>query len=125
MGYVSKADVQARLVLRERDEPSALFGGELRLRELLRAEYRAAAEWAGEGAGSMDRWNAALFSAGVVDPESPRDARLPLFTRDEVMVWPNRPDLWAEVLRVAQAICDLSEVGADALSKSDQAPAAE
>lgn len=127
MGYVSKQALLDRLVLRERDEPSAVFGGDLRLRELLRTEYRSAAAFAGEGADQADRWNAALFVTGVIDPDSPPDARLPLFTHEEVLAWPNRGDLWAEVLRVAQAIVDLSDAGADALKKtsSDSSPATE
>lgn len=127
MGYISKQALLDRLVLREKDEPSEIFGGTLRLRELLRTEYRNAAAFAGEGADQVDRWNAALFCAGVIDPDSPPDARQPLFTREEVMAWPNRGDLWAEVLRVAQQIIDLSEADAAALKKtsSDSSPATE
>lgn len=127
MGYLSKQALLDRLVLREKDEPSEIFGGTLRLRELLRTEYRAAAAFAGEGADRVDRWNAALFCAGVIDPDSPPDARAALFTRTEVMAWPNRGDLWAEVLRVAQQIIDLSEADTAALKKTstDSSPATE
>lgn len=122
--YASKADILARLTLREDDFTSELLGT-LRARELLRAEYRDAAAWAGDGAGSVDRWNAALFATGMIDPSSPAEARTALFTRDEVMAWPNRPGLWGEVLRGAQFILDLSEVGESPLKSDDPPPAAE
>lgn len=68
-----------------------------------------------------DRWNAGIFAAGVIDPET----KQPLFAREEVLQWPGRPDLWSEVLRLAQRVLDLSEVGQSYLKSGDPAPAAE
>lgn len=87
------------------------------LRRALTAYYIGAAETATDA----DRWNAALFAVGVIDGEGGK----PLFSRDEIIQWPNRAALWAEVLRLAQAILDLSEVGQSHLKSGDPAPAAE
>lgn len=112
------------LAERERTR-SALFadavreamGDEEALRRALTAYYIGAAETATDA----DRWNAALLAVGMVDGESGK----PLFSRDEIIQWPNRGALWSEVLRLAQAILDLSEVGQSHLKSGDPAPAAE
>lgn len=80
------------------------------------------AYWLGAPATTTDadRWHAALFAAMVVDPET----KEPIFDRDQILTWPNRIELWNEVRRIAQMGLDLSEVGAEALRKSDpEAPA--
>lgn len=99
-------------------EHSDVFGGDLRLRELSRAEYRAAERDATTQQRSADgrvlvdgpRWNAGVFAAGVIDADG-----APLFTPDEVLAWPERTPVWLEVLRVATLILELSEVGPEAL----------
>lgn len=126
---------------REAVEPSAVFGGELLLRELTRLQHRSllAVANARPEMQRADAWNAGIFAAGVMSPTSGdpypdnrRDAagnllvdpttRRPMFTADEVLALPNRSAVFDEVLRVAQRILDLSEVGPDALKSGDPAP---
>ena len=86
----------------------------MRIRELLRSEYRAAGSAAqSDTTMPVDRFNATIFAAAVVD-----EAGAPLFSAEDVLQWPERTDVWAEVLRIAQFALDLSEVGTDALKKS-------
>lgn len=132
---LTRAALGAALELIERRVPSPVLGGELLIRELLRTEYDAAQQFATtgkvDGQGRplvhVDRVNAAIFAAGVMDPESgdpyadgrrddagnlvvdPRTRR-PLVTAEEVLAWPARPDLVDHIVDVAQAILDLSEV---------------
>jgi hypothetical protein len=112
---LSKEQIIGRLARIERDEPSAVFGGDLRIRELTRAEYRTVARGAdlGENRLDLDRWNAGLFVAGVINGNSE-----PMFALDEVLAWPQRDTIWTEVQRIAEAILNLSEVGPEALTKS-------
>jgi len=115
MAYLSKLDIRARAVLAERDEESVALGGTLRLRELTRAAWREANDYADTGEKTaegvsiilVEKWHVARFVAGVIDPAT----GAPMFTHEEVFGWPNRDDLWTEIVRIASAIDELSEVG--------------
>lgn len=140
------AAVQRRTVT----EPSAVFGGDVRVQELTRAEFRAAQvaaaglspnEWfalnrlrQGVHAWSVgveidadarmellgvltqsndtnaDVWNAHIFAASVVD-----DTGKALFTPADVLAFPERDDVWDEVIRLDTIALNLSEVRPDAL----------
>lgn len=103
--------ILAQMSRRSKTIPSEVFGGDLRIQELLRSEYRAT-ERAAADAKSVDVWNAGIFATAVIDADSK-----PLFSADEVLLWPERSAVWNEVLRIAQAALDLSEVGSDALKE--------
>lgn len=103
--------ILAQMARRSKTIPSEVFGGDLRIQELLRSEYRAT-ERAAADAKSVDVWNAGIFATAVIDADSK-----PLFSADEVLLWPERSAVWGEVLRIAQAALDLSEVGSDALKE--------
>jgi hypothetical protein len=121
---LSKDDILSRIGMRiERDEPSEVFGGALRLRELDRATARAASRASdiGNGRTDLDTWNASVFAAGVIDAAT----GAPLFTVDEIKAWPHRVALWNEIVRIGNAILELSEVSPDALKSGDPAPDAE
>ena len=119
--YLSK-DTLLGVVRAERDEPSEVFGGMLRLRELSRKAYvdgQKAAEIPGqEGMIYVEKWNAFVFAAGVVDPET----KQPMFAADEISEFGNNPRVWTEVMRVAQCVLDLSEVGQAAFPGQDTPP---
>lgn len=74
-----------------------------------------------ENAVDANRWNAALLAAGWIDPESGK----PLWTAEEIMAWPARDEVWAEVARLAQCVYDLSEAGQESLKSGDPAPHSE
>jgi hypothetical protein len=119
MTYLSKADILSHAQLAERDYESVALGGVLRLRELTRAQWRACVEASAgddEGRVRLELWHPHLFATGVIDPLNGGE---PLFSVKEVLAWPKRDELWAEVGAVAQAILELSEVGPEALQKSD------
>ena len=103
--------ILAQMARRTKVIASDVFGGDLRIQELLRSEYRAT-ERAAADAKSVDVWNAGIFAIAVIDADSK-----PLFSADEVLLWPERSALWGEVLRIAQAALDLSEVGSEALKE--------
>lgn len=104
--------ILAQMTRRTKVEPSAVFGGDVTIRELLRSEFRAvrAAATAGDRLLDTDLWNAGIFAAAVVDTTG-----APLFQADELLTWPDRSAVWNEVLRIAKAALDLSEVGPDFL----------
>ena len=118
----------AAAVVRRRTKtiPSAVFGDDVLCRELTRAEWRDAGNFAATGkTGSdgtpiilTDRWLAARFAAGVIDPVTEE----PIFVRDEVLLWPNRAELWDEIARIADEIDALSEVGPSHLKSGDLPP---
>ncbi len=146
-----KESILARLALAERDEVSIPLGVTLRLREITRAQWRAAIEWAQtenlaerekargnalavadladedarraalmqywgelpERVMILERWYVGLLAVSAIDPET----GAALFTRDEIMAWPQRAELWDEVARLGQAVLDLSEVGESHLKK--------
>lgn len=118
---LSKQDILARMQRRTQTISSDVFVGDLRIRELLRSEYRAIQAQAqpdGEPF-NVDRWNAGCFAAIVIDASGE-----PMFTVDEVLQWPERPEVWDEVVRVANAGLNFSEVGTAALKKpSGDSPA--
>ena len=107
MAYVTK-DALALLPLVEREEPSAVFGGVLCLRELTRAQYKAVVSTAVRPDKSLDAdvFNAGLFGAGVVDPST----KAPLWTPAQLLDLPARNELWNEIGRVADIIYGLLEV---------------
>lgn len=120
---LTKEGAAAIIRRRTKTTPSAVFGNEVLYRELTRAEWRAALDYAATGEKSadgtpiilVDRWNIARFVFGVIDPVTEE----PIFTRNDLLAWPNRTDLWDEVARVAGEIDALSEVGGDALKSGD------
>jgi hypothetical protein len=75
---------------------------------MTRRAYRLVIEAA---ATDVDKWNAGLFAAMVIDPLTDK----PMYTTDEVLDLANRPELWSEILRLAQLGLDLSEVGKEKL----------
>lgn len=103
--------ILAQMARRTKVIASDVLGGDLRIQELLRSEYRAT-ERAAADAKSVDVWNAGIFATAVIDADSK-----PLFSADEVLLWPERSAVWNEVLRIAQAALDLSEVGSEALKE--------
>lgn len=123
---LTKEGAAAVVRRRTKTTPSAVFGDEVLYRELTRAEWREASDFADSGEKTetgvslilLDHWHAARFAAGVIDPETEQ----PIFTRDEVLAWPNREDLWNEVVRISNAIGALSEVGTEALKSGDSPP---
>jgi hypothetical protein len=121
MAFLTRDTILAAVERRTKTEPSSVFGGDLCLRELSRLDYRAAsmaAEIPGKpGHIYTDVWHAAIFAAVVVDPKTEE----PLFTADDVLAWGNRDETWKEVVRIASLGLELSEVGADALTKSGAA----
>lgn len=106
---LSKAQIQNQVSnLIQKEITSEVFGGDLIVREMTRKAYRQVIEGA---ASDVDRWNAGLFAAMVINP--PTDE--PMFTTDDVLAFANRSDFWAEILRIAQIGLDLSEVGKESL----------
>lgn len=73
-----------------------------------------------ERGASADAWHAAIVAAGAVG-----DDGQPLMTRDEWQSLGSGQWLWDELRQIAQAILDLSEVGAPHLKSGDSAPDAE
>ena len=114
---LDKATILATLRLAERDEERVPFGGQLRLRELTRAQWRACAQASAvpddAGKVNLDQWRAHLFAAGVINGTGE-----PLFTPAEVLDFPQRDDLWEEIARIADCILELSEVGQAPLSEA-------
>lgn len=112
---LTKEKILLKLARRERQEPSEVFGGELTLRELTRAEFRAIREAATlpDGLIDVDRWNGGLFCAGTIDGKGE-----PLFTLDELLALPQRGDLWDEIKRIADCILDFNQIGNEALKKT-------
>lgn len=118
MALLTRDSILARAARLTREEPSEFFGGSLLLRELSRVDYRIAATAAqGTGDLSNELWWAALFAAGVIGADGE-----PMFGTDEVLAWKKDADLWNEIIRVADLVLHLSEVGADALTKSGAEP---
>jgi hypothetical protein len=122
--YASKDSILAGLRPREKDEESAIFGT-LRLRELTRWQWRIAGELAtvagddGVSRVDTDWWHTEVLAAGVVDPASPEDARESMFIGEELRGLAQRKETWEEIRRLANAVLAFSEVGAEALTKSD------
>jgi hypothetical protein len=116
---LDKSALLAAVARRTKDIPSDVFGGDVHIQELSRAEWRAAGRESrrGEDASGtplidVDTWNSMIFAAGVVDGEGKA-----IVSADDVRSWPNRDDVWAEVLRIATEILELSEVGRAPLSE--------
>ena len=147
--------ILAHMQRRTKVEHSAVFGGDLRIRELLRSEYKAidaradtqaqgdstrlitlrnalrqwaithtieldadaqTAFWLALQAGhrelDVDAFNGGIFAAAVVGDDGE-----PLFKLAEVLAFPQRPDVWDEIQRIATIVIDLSEVGPEALKE--------
>jgi hypothetical protein len=118
---LTKDQILTTLSRRTQSVRSELLGGELCIREHSRAEFRAIQQGAADPDDTerllTDRWNGGLFANAVIDPAS----GAPLFTLEELLAFPERNALWAEIKRIAQLSLDLSEVGPAALTKSDPA----
>jgi len=70
---------------------------------------------------NVDRWHAALVAVGTHDPATGEA----LFSRDDILAWPDRNALWDELARLARLVLNISEVGDAPLKSGDPAPAAE
>ncbi len=125
--YLTKAQILAGLSQRaERDEKIAPLGGTVRIRELGRAQFRAAGELSKNGSDAVDgdRWNLAIVAFGVVDPAT----KEPLFAFDDLLplMDGDDPPLRTSAAReTAQRILDLSEVGPEHLKSESTEPDAE
>ena len=116
---LTKDQITAAVTRRTTTIPSAVFGGDISIRELSRLEWREAAresevgkDDAGQPLTNIDQWNSRVFAAGVIDAGGAA-----LFAAADILAWPRRADLWAEIGRIASAIIDLSEVGPAALKE--------
>lgn len=110
---LSKTNILQLITRRTKDIASDVFGGDLRIQEITRAEYRAVYQAAdiGDNKVSLDRLHAGFFALMVIDPQT----GAPMFTEAEVMAFPERNVLWSEIVRIQQAGLDMSEVGSDFL----------
>lgn len=110
---LSKTNILQVITRRTKDITSDVFGGDLRIQEITRAEYRAVYQAAdiGDNKVSLDKLHAGFFALMVIDPATGG----PMFTEDEVMAFPERNTIWNEVVRIQQAGLDLSEAGPDFL----------
>lgn len=111
------------LTLRRGVHPSEVLGVAVTYRELLRVEWLGATNidathtFQGENGltyltqTGLDLRDAGIVAAGVIDPESGR----PIWASEDILGWPNRAELWAELRILARKIRELSEVGPDAL----------
>lgn len=117
MAMLSKDAILSRAERLTKEEPSEFFGGSLLLRELSRPDYLTAGKAA---QGSDELWWAAVFAAGVVHQvvDDGVPSLEPMFGIDEVIAFKHDTALWTEIVRIVAAILHLSEVGADALTKS-------
>ncbi len=106
---LSKTNILQVITRRTKDVSSEVFGGDLRIQEITRAEYRAVYQAAdiGDNQVSLDKLHAGFFALMVLDPATGAQ----MFTEAEVMAFPQRSALWAEVVRIQQAGLDLSETG--------------
>ena len=106
------------------------LGASVTIRELMRTVWRAvisareAEAFVGDdgqryiSAEGLDIAAATTLAFGAIDPET----GAALWQPSEVATWPRRPELWADVHRVAEAILALSEVGPEATKSGDPAP---
>lgn len=106
---LNKANIDQVVTRRTQDIPSPVFGGDIRIQEITRAEWIQVYADAdiGDKKVSLARLNAGFFAFMVLDPTT----ATPMYTADEVMAFPERDALWAEVARIKQAGLDLSEAG--------------
>lgn len=96
------------------------LGGDVRIRELTRAQHRACVEQ-GKDKGDptklkTDVWHVAIIAAGVVDEQD-----TPLFSFAELLPLTegDNPPLREDAARIlAQKVLDLSEIGPDYLKKT-------
>ena len=110
--------------------PSLGEGTVVTIRELMRAEWRAAQNaraahlmagddgqmyWTAEG---LELADALTVAFGAIDAGT----GAPLWEPDAILGWPSRADIWADVHAAAQAILALSEVGSDATKSGDLPP---
>lgn len=111
----TKETVLAGVTRRTKALDSEVIPGGVRIQELGRAEWRESVEYAQaaeEGQVVIEPWHVAIFAYGVID-----EGGNCIFTRDQVLHFPNREELWAEVGRIAGEILELSDQGPDALKK--------
>lgn len=122
MAYLTREVLVARGTRRRRDVESPVFGGTLCLQELSRWDWKMAAQMATlpdkPEQVYIQLWNAALFAAGVIDPQD----GAALFTFEDVSNFRNDPALWAEIDRIADLLRELSEVGPESLKSGGPAP---
>lgn len=116
---LSKDQFIAAVARHTKTIPSAVFGGDVSIRELSRLEWREAARHSevgkdadGQPLTNVDQWNAHIFASGVIGENGAA-----LFAAADILAWPRRADLWTEIARIGSAILDLSEVGSDALKE--------
>jgi hypothetical protein len=110
---LSKTNILQVTTRRTQDITSDVFGGDLRIQEITRAEYRAVYQAAdiGNDKVSLDKLHAGFFALMVIDPQT----GAPMFTEAEIMAFPERNALWNEIVRIQKAGLDLSETGGDFL----------
>jgi hypothetical protein len=110
---LNKANIDQIVTRRTQDIASPVLGGDIRIQEITRAEWNQVYADAdiGDNKVHLARLNAGFFARMVIDPTT----GTPMYTADEVMAFPERNALWAEIARIKQAGLDLSETGEDFL----------
>lgn len=121
MAFVTKQDALQKAVRIEKTITSEHFGGDFLIQELLLSEKIDCQKKAKSGIDTVDsaKWNAGIFSYSVIDPDSPPDARKPLFTYEEAYSIANVDRGYDAVLDVADQALKLSEVSPESLKSGD------
>lgn len=111
--------IATKTARRTKERPFTYFADTITIQELSRAEWRETLESAktdpdkeGNTLTKIDPWNAATLAYGALGGDGK-----PLFTRTEILTWPNRDDLWAEISDIANDIRDFSGMEEGALEK--------
>lgn len=124
-----KSDALPALDLRRITVPMPALGAGtvITVRELMRAEWRAVQnarmEYIYQGSDGqmyyrdegLEMADVTILAFGALDPGTGES----LWEAADILGWPSRPDVWADVHAAAQAILALSEVGPDATKSGD------
>lgn len=106
---LNKANIDQVVTRRTQDIPSPVFGGDIRIQEITRAEWNQVYAGAdiGDNKVNLARLNAGFFAFMVIDPITTTT----MYTADEVMAFPERAALWAEIARIKDLGLKISEAG--------------